>query len=152
MRSTTATHTFADELILHTTDTGSTDIGLRLYGGLEYLKMDRAIVPKQTVITYAASMTPDLNTANNFYINVTDAVAMTIANPTAVSGGQESFVIIVENSSGGVMGNITWGTRYLFDGGTAPTKPGNGKGLVAHFEYATANQYVCVGFSDDCTL
>jgi len=149
------TTTIADEQLFHTTATDSGEIGLQYWGGQEFLAMDRGIREKNVVMTYGATVTPDLREGNSFYVDVTDGNAMTVAQPSTDGGGigaGEGFSVIIENSSGGVMGNITWGTRYKFDGGTAPTKPGNGKALICHFQYGKDYCYMCVAFGDDYTM
>jgi parallel beta-helix repeat protein len=65
-----------------------------------------------------------------FLLPVATNTAFTVFNPIKWRWGDE-FTIIVQNNSGGVMGNITWDTN--FKGMAAFVKPTNGKASVATF-------------------
>lgn len=85
---------------------------------------------------YSASITPDAAAGRWHTITVTDNVALTInapANPPAANRSQE-LVIEIVNSSGGVMGNVTWDAAFVFTG-TSFTKPANTKTRNAKFQW-----------------
>ena len=71
-----------------------------------------------------------LQTGSLFLISVNTNAAFTIDNPLKWRWGDE-FTIIVENKSGGVMGNVTWASNYR--GVSAFVKPSNNKVSVATF-------------------
>jgi hypothetical protein len=74
--------------------------------------------------------TPQLQTGSLFLIPVSTSAAFQVANVLKWRWGDE-FTIIVQNNSGGVMGNVTWDTMYK--GTSAFVKPTNGKASVATF-------------------
>jgi hypothetical protein len=71
-----------------------------------------------------------------FLLPVATNTAFTVFNPIKWRWGDE-FTIIVQNNSGGVMGNITWDTN--FKGMAAFVKPTNGNASVATFVVFDAN-------------
>lgn len=73
-------------------------------------------------LTYGVSVATDAMRAEDFTINVTDAVAFTIANPTNPTE-QRRITYNISNSSGGAMGAITWGSDFRLSG--AFTNPAN---------------------------
>lgn len=78
-----------------------------------------------------------LQTGSLFLISVSTNGAFTINNPINWRFGDE-FTIIVSNSSGGVMGNVTWDTNYK--GVSAFVKPTNGNVSVATFVVFDGNR------------
>jgi hypothetical protein len=63
-------------------------------------------------------------------LEVTNAVAFTIENPTRPREGAQ-IVLDIYNNSGGVMGAITWGSEYQLAG--AMTNPANTKHRLIAF-------------------
>jgi hypothetical protein len=105
-----------------------------------FLQINGSIVTRNAVLTYGATMTPDSTKGTRFLVTATNGVAFTIDNPTLaatthVNGiklrdGQE-FEFVIRNNSGGVLGALTWGTKYRTSG--AWTQPANGKWRIARF-------------------
>lgn len=70
-----------------------------------------------TALTYAATVTPDASTSNNFKLTLTGNV--TIANPTNLGDGMVLNLIIKQDGTGGH--TITLGSKFKWPGGTVPT-------------------------------
>jgi len=86
-----------------------------------------------TVPTYGTTITIDSSLGNKFDILVTNAVGFTVSSPiNTVSGAVQRITISVFNSSGGVMGAITWGAGYKL---AAWTNPANGFNRSIDFEF-----------------
>ena len=74
---------------------------------------DRILLgPNVAPITYSASMTPNVPDGPVQRIIVTNGVAMTINAPTGPSDA-DVLTLIVQNSSGGVMGAVTFNAAFL---------------------------------------
>lgn len=86
--------------------------------------------------TYAPSMTPDATTGLTKIITATNGTALTINNPAnAFPGARLTFDI--GNSSGGVMGVITWGSKFKLAG--AFINPADTKRRTISFYYDGTN-------------
>lgn len=88
---------------------------------------------------YSASITPVANSPWQT-ITVTNATAFTINAPTSPPDASHTQQLTVEilNSSGGVMGAITWNAAFLLVGG-AFTNPASTKKRFIRFEWNGAN-------------
>lgn len=130
---------------------------LNLYGGsgaTDKVTISRGILQADTAVqcgfaapTYSASITPNAYNGNWQRITVTDGNAFTInapINPPNSSHNQELTIEIV-NSSGGVMGVITWDGAFVFAGVTW-ANPASTKKRFARFEWNGA-AWICTGFS-----
>jgi hypothetical protein len=87
-------------------------------------------------LTYSASMTPDPLAGDTFYITITDGVAFTINKPTDIAefrGARLTFVLI--NTSGGVIGNVTWAANYKTEWNDGANKPANGERVTISFVF-----------------
>ncbi len=70
-----------------------------------------------TALTDGATITPDMNTANNF--SVTLGGNRTLANPTNITAGQSGIIVITQDGTGSR--TLAYGSYFKFPGGTAPT-------------------------------
>lgn len=66
-------------------------------------------------LTYSASMTPDLSTGGKFLITANNGTAFTVNAPLNPNTGKE-ITFDITNSSGGVLGVITWNAVYKLAG------------------------------------
>jgi hypothetical protein len=80
-------------------------------------------------------MTPDCSVANEFDIVATNSANFTINNPVHASPGQR-ITVFIENTSGGSLGTITWGSTYKL---RAFTSPINGGSCSLDFRYNGSN-------------
>lgn len=97
--------------------------------------------------TYSASITPDASAGAWQTITVSNTTAFAInapSNPPSSTATGELTVEIV-NSSGGVMGAITWNAAFVFAGFTW-TNPASTKKRFARFEWNGA-AWVCTSLS-----
>lgn len=72
-----------------------------------------AILP----VTYAATVTLDLDTSNNFSTTLTGA--LTLANPTHITPGQSGSIFLAQDATGSR--SIAYGAYWKFEGGIVPT-------------------------------
>lgn len=86
--------------------------------------------PSPINLTYGATVNIDASRSEEFILSVTNGVAFTIANPTNLPHGRR-MAIAVLNSSGGVMGAVTFGTMYRLSG--AFVAPANGQLRIYEF-------------------
>lgn len=70
-----------------------------------------------SALTYAATTTIDLSTANNFSITLTGNV--TFANPSNPTAGQSGSIFITQDATGSR--TASWGANWDWPGGIAPT-------------------------------
>ena len=86
--------------------------------------------------TYGTTVTPNALSGDWQTITVTDTVAFTIAAPSNPpdSSHSQSLTIEILNSSGGVMGAITWNAAFVMPGG-AFTNPASTKKRFIRFEW-----------------
>ena len=75
-----------------------------------------------TALTFAATMTPNLNDSNNFSVTLTGTGR--IANPTNQTAGQSGSIFITQDGTGNH--TLSWGTSggtsaWYWAGGSAPT-------------------------------
>ena len=70
-----------------------------------------------TALTDGATITPDLNDANNF--SVTLGGNRTLANPSNCTAGQSGIITITQDGTGSR--TLNYGSYWKFSGGTAPT-------------------------------
>jgi len=89
-----------------------------------------AVVAAVSVLTDAATITPDLSTSCNY--TVTLGGNRTLANPTNIVAGQSGSIFIVQDGTGGR--TLAWGSYWDFAGGTAPTLS-TGIGAVDRVDY-----------------
>ena len=90
------------------------------------------VVPGVVSITYSASMTPNVPDGPVQRIIVTSAAAMTINAPTLPVDG-DVLTLIVQNSSGGAMGAITFNAAFMNAG--AFTNPASTKRRTIQWVY-----------------
>lgn len=92
------------------------------------------LVTAHTAVSYSASVTYSASAANQFTLTVTNTNAFTINAPTeAVTNAVHTLT--VRNTSGGVMGTITWDAVFK----QAFTAPANGFSRTATFRYDGTN-------------
>ena len=70
-----------------------------------------------TALTDGATITPNMNNANNF--SVTLGGSRTLANPTNLTAGQSGVIVITQDGTGSR--TLAYGSYFKFPGGTAPT-------------------------------
>lgn len=70
-----------------------------------------------TTLTDGATITPNMNNANNF--SVTLGGNRTLANPTNLTAGQSGVIVITQDGTGSR--TLAYGSNFKFPGGTAPT-------------------------------
>jgi hypothetical protein len=87
-------------------------------------------------LPYSAAMATNASLSPYFTIVATDTSAFTISNPTNPLSGQ-LITYDIKNSSGGVMGVVTWGAAFLLAG--AFTNPANTKRRTISFRYDGTN-------------
>lgn len=108
---------------------------INFFGGVTYF--DHAVVEKEVVVTYSASMTPDSSLGNEFIITVTNATAMAINAPTNVPGqAGQHLEVTIRNTSGGAMGAITWNAVFKM---TAFVNPATGFSRTIIFRWNGVN-------------
>jgi len=93
---------------------------------------------KTNVVTYGASMTPDLSKGAVQSITITNGSAFTIQNPIGIppQGGYfPNWTLYLKNSSGGAAGAITLGLAFSPTGAGAIAAPANGAAAIYHFGY-----------------
>lgn len=90
---------------------------------------------KTVALTYSASMTPNSIVGEHFLIVATDGVAFTINAPTSPVRGR-ILVVRIRNTSGGVLGAVTWNAIYKL---SAWAQPGNGFSRSISFRYDGTN-------------
>ncbi len=114
-------------------------LGPQVYKGITTNYTDLATVTNwkgqpragKATIAYSASMTPDASAAPVQVITVTNTTAFTINAPTRPTAGN-AFTLQIKNSSGGVMGVITWSVVFAR---SAWTNPANGQNRSITFAY-----------------
>ncbi len=113
---------------------GTTAIHYDTTGGKGYVSIRangawKVVTPGGTAApTYSTSITPNAAAGNWQTITVTNATAFTINAPTnpPAAGYSQDLAIEILNSSGGVMGAITWNAAFVNVGGVF-TNPANTK-------------------------
>lgn len=70
-----------------------------------------------TALTDGATITPNMNNANNF--SVTLGGSRTLANPTNLTAGQSGVIVITQDGTGSR--TLAYGSYFKFPAGTAPT-------------------------------
>lgn len=70
-----------------------------------------------TALTDGATITPNMNNANNF--SVTLGGNRTLANPTNITAGQSGVIVVTQDGTGSR--TLAFGSYWKFPGGTAPT-------------------------------
>ena len=89
-----------------------------------------------TALTDGATITPDLDDANNF--SVTLGGSRTLANPSNCTAGQSGVITITQDGTGSH--TLAYGSYWKFSGGTAPTLTTTGSAvdvLAYYVESAT---------------
>ena len=81
--------------------------------------------------TYGASITIDLALGTFFVIVANNSTAFTINAPLNATASQV-FRIMIQNTSGGALGTVTFNSAYRLAGGTAPS-PSNGDNITIEF-------------------
>lgn len=95
------------------------------------------VATTRVVVTYSASMTLDASTGNEFDITISNTTAYAVNAPTNPSEGQ-IIVIMLRNTSGGVVGTGTWNSVFkLYNGGGFA--PQNGGSLSFALRYDGTN-------------
>ena len=92
-------------------------------------------------ITSAASITIDFGLANHFSITMAHNIAF--GNPTTESVGQSGTIVLTQDATGSR--TASWGSQFLWPGGTAPTLS-TGANAVDRIDYfvAAADKIHCV--------
>lgn len=113
--------------------------------GLRSVISDSATIPNRIIpgvaaavvtVTYSAAITFDTSTGDYFKISATDTNAFTIGAPANPTRGANCIVDIT-NSSGGVMGAITWNAIFKLAG--AFTNPASTKRRIITFYHDGSN-------------
>jgi hypothetical protein len=94
---------------------GSTEVFTILDGGRVTVK--KSSNAEVSALTDGATITPDLNDANNF--SVTLGGNRTLANPSNITAGQSGIITITQDGTGSQ--TLAYGSYWMFEGGTAPT-------------------------------
>ncbi len=104
------------------------------------LKTDGVLQEQKATPTYSASITPNAAAGPWQTITVTNATAFTINAPTNPpdSTHNQELTIEILNSSGGVMGAVTWNAAFVLVGG-AFTNPANTKKRFIEFSWNGAS-------------
>lgn len=107
-----------------TLDTVSADNGLTIIvdtlGVRWYRNASMVKFVNNTSIVYSPNITPDLSKGAHVLINVTDGNPFTINAPINSIKGQE-WLLVLENSSGGVLGAITYNAVFHFPTNNPPS-------------------------------
>ena len=83
------------------------------------LKPQAALVEKAVTLTYGATVNVNASLGNNFAVTATNGTAFAIASPSVAATGQVITITVI-NTSGGVLGSITWGTDFKLASWTSP--------------------------------
>ena len=107
-------------------------------GGVKLLGHSESIV---TALTSASTVTIDFSLSNHF--SCTMAHNITFANPTTESVGQSGTIVLTQDGTGSR--TASWGSQFLWAGGTAPTLTTTAAG-VDRIDYfvAAADKIHCV--------
>ncbi len=100
------------------------------------LATTRAIMEATTAPTYGASVTINTIAANEHVITATNGTAFTISDPLYAAQAGQRLTVRIRNTSGGVLGAVTWGAAYKL---AAWTSPANGFSRSIDFRYDGAN-------------
>ena len=114
---------------------GSGTVGAVVSGVKPQPTTGQTIVETRTAPTYGASVAIDASLGNVYAITATNGTGFTIANPTNASTGQ-TITIQIRNTSGGVLGAVTWDTLYKL---AAWTSPATGNSRAVTFLYDGTN-------------
>lgn len=101
-----------------TTDNGNTlqnNTGVKAWSGI-YKDSERSIAP----LAYAAAMTPDITSTNEFTITPTNAVAFTINVSTQAGLYGQVITFTIRNTTGGALGVATWAAGYKLSAWVQP--------------------------------
>lgn len=93
------------------------------------------LVQQRTAVTYSASMSINAQLGNSFFIAASNTSAFTINSPSNGVTGQK-INITISNTSGGVLGTVTWGATFKL---ASWTSPANGFNRSIQFEYNGTN-------------
>jgi hypothetical protein len=97
----------------------------------------RTVRTDQVALAYAAAMTPDMSAGSRHVIIATNGVPFTINAPANTSQGLE-LCIVINNSSGGALGAVTWDPVFKM---AAWTSPANGFNRQIEFWCDGVNWY-----------
>jgi hypothetical protein len=89
----------------------------KITSSAEYTEFNGQAYSDIYTLTDAATITPDFINGNVQAVTLGDN--RIIANPTSIKAGATYIIILVQDATGSR--TITWGTKYKFSGGTAPT-------------------------------
>jgi hypothetical protein len=117
--------------------------GGTFYGAFAYKSIDISggyvrgpkLVSYVNVLTYGATVSPDVGVADRQYVAVTNGTAFAIAAPANPTPYQTMYLTI-SNQSGGALGAITWNAVYKL---SAFTSPATGFQRTISFTYDGAN-------------
>ncbi len=107
-------------------------------GGVKLLGHSESVI---TALTSASSVTIDFSLSNHF--SCTMGHNITFANPTTESVGQSGTIVLTQDGTGSR--TASWGSQFLWAGGTAPTLS-TAAGAVDRIDYfvAAADKIHCV--------
>jgi len=107
-------------------------------GGVKLLGHSESIV---TALTSASSVTIDFSLSNHFSCTMGHNIAF--GNPTTESVGQSGTIVLTQDGTGSR--TASWGSQFLWAGGTAPTLS-TGANAVDRIDYvvAAADKIHCV--------
>ena len=92
-------------------------LGLGTVAGAKRLTMSGAAVAQYTSLTDAATIAVDLNTAQNFIVQL--GASRALGNPTNCVAGQTGSIIVIQDGTGSRA--LSYSGNWKFIGGTAPT-------------------------------
>jgi hypothetical protein len=89
-------------------------------------------------LTYGATVAVDASQGNFGELIATNGTAFTMANPTNGRNGQ-ALTLTISNTSGGVLGAITWGVNYKMSAWTSPAT-GNNRSITFMYDGTNWNE------------
>ena len=92
-------------------------LGLGTVAGAKRLTMSGAAVAQYTSLTDAATIAVDLNTAQNFIVQL--GASRALGNPTNCVAGQTGSIVVIQDGTGSRA--LSYSGNWKFIGGTAPT-------------------------------
>ena len=100
-----------------------------------------------TVLTDAATITPDFSASNNFEVTI-GATGRTLANPTNITAGQSGVITIKQDGTGGRT-ITTYGSNFKFAGGTAPTLSSGANDVDLLSYYCVSSTFIAASLGAD---
>jgi hypothetical protein len=127
-------------------DSGN-DMVLEDDGGTDVLKITTAAYAEFVRQAYctiydkgaiSANWTINWAQGNSQFVNISGSGAYTVSFTNNQPGS--ILTLTLRNGSGGALGTHTWDSEIIWEGGTAPTLPGNGDAIVVMFKCLSATE------------